>query len=75
MASDVQEPTTTEAEASPYGELQVDVPALTALLDGEYAEIRDTVRDGLTVRTSTLGEDVVLVGAAVLVLAGELGVS
>ena len=29
----------------------------------------------LVVRTSTLGEDVVLVGAAVLVLAGELGVS
>jgi acyl-CoA oxidase len=36
MASDVQEPPTTiEAAASPYGELQVDVPALTALLDGE----------------------------------------
>ena len=30
---------------------------------------------GLVVRTSTLGEDVVLVGAAVLVLAGQLGVS
>jgi hypothetical protein len=31
--------------------------------------------EGLIVRTSTLGEDGVLVGAAVLVLAGELGVS
>jgi hypothetical protein len=31
--------------------------------------------DGLTVRTSNLGDDVVLVGAAGLVLAGELGVS
>ena len=31
--------------------------------------------DGLVVRTSTLGEDVVLLGAAVLVLTGELGVS
>ena len=30
---------------------------------------------GLVVRTSKLGEDVVLVGAAVLVLAGQLGVS
>ena len=30
---------------------------------------------GLAVRTSKLGEDVVVVGAAVLVLAGELGVS
>jgi len=31
--------------------------------------------EGLIVRTSALGEDGVLVGAAVLVLAGELGVS
>lgn len=31
--------------------------------------------EGLTVRTSKLGEDVVLVGAAVLVLSGQLGVS
>ena len=30
---------------------------------------------GLVVRTSNLGEDVVLVGASVLVLAGQLGVS
>src|SRR5829696_6966698 len=55
MASDVQEPPTTiEAAASPYGELQVDVPALTALLDGEYAEIRSTVRDGLVAYASVL---------------------
>ena len=33
------------------------------------------IGDELVVRTSTLGDDVVLVGAAVLVLAGELGVS
>jgi predicted NBD/HSP70 family sugar kinase len=54
------------------------------LLGGALLEAADrTIRartmpvsgDGLTVRTSTLGEDVVLVGAAVLVLAGELGVS
>jgi predicted NBD/HSP70 family sugar kinase len=56
----------------------------TELLDGALREAADrTIRErtmpvsseGLTVRTSTLGEDVVLVGAAVLVLAGELGVS
>jgi hypothetical protein len=31
--------------------------------------------DGLVVRTSTLGDDVGLMGAAVLVLSGVLGVS
>ena len=54
------------------------------LLDGPLREATDRVirertmpvsSEGLTVRTSTLGEDGVLVGAAVLVLAGELGVS
>ena len=54
------------------------------LLDGPLLDAADrTIRErtmpisstGLAVRTSTLGEDVVVVGAAVLVLAGELGVS
>ncbi len=54
------------------------------LLDGPLREAVDrTIRDrtmpvssaGLVVRTSNLGEDVVLVGASVLVLAGQLGVS
>jgi len=54
------------------------------LLDGPLLQAADeTIRqrtmpvigDELIVRTSTLGEDVVLVGAAVLVLAGQLGVS
>jgi predicted NBD/HSP70 family sugar kinase len=54
------------------------------LLDGPLREATDRVirertmpvsSEGLTVRTSTLGQDGVLVGAAVLVLAGELGVS
>ncbi len=54
------------------------------LLDGELREALDaTVRDrvmeqsaaDLVVRMSPLGDDVVLVGAAVLVLSGELGVS
>ncbi|WP_193608764.1 ROK family protein [Nocardioides lijunqiniae] len=54
------------------------------LLDGPLRDaVESTIRrrtmpvigDELVVRTSTLGDDVVLVGAAVLVLAGELGVS
>ncbi len=54
------------------------------LLDGPLREAADrSIRartmavssEGLVVRTSTLGEDVVLVGAAVLVLSGQLGVS
>jgi predicted NBD/HSP70 family sugar kinase len=54
------------------------------LLDGTLREATDaTIRartmpvsgDQLVVRTSILGDDVVLSGAAVLVLAGELGVS
>jgi predicted NBD/HSP70 family sugar kinase len=54
------------------------------LLDGALREAADRVirartmpvsSEGLIVRTSTLGEDGVLIGAAVLVLAGELGVS
>lgn len=56
----------------------------TELVDGPLRDAADrAIRDrvmpvssaGLVVRTSTLGEDVVLVGAAVLVLAGQLGVS
>ncbi|MDZ5622638.1 acyl-CoA dehydrogenase family protein [Nocardioides bizhenqiangii] len=55
MASDVQEPTTTyDEEASPYGELRLDLPALTALLDGDYAEIRAKVREGLVEYASVL---------------------
>lgn len=54
------------------------------LLDGPLLDAADrTIRErtmpitsaGLTVRTSKLGEDVVVVGAAVLVLSAELGVS
>ncbi|GAA4706769.1 ROK family transcriptional regulator [Nocardioides conyzicola] len=54
------------------------------LLDGALREATDRVirertmpvsSAGLVVRTSQLGEDVVLVGAAVLVLSGQLGVS
>jgi len=56
----------------------------THLLDGALCEATDrTIRerimpvsaDGLVVRTSRLGEDVGLMGAAVLVLSGVLGVS
>jgi len=54
------------------------------LLDGPLLEATDRVvrertmpvsGEDLVVRTSTLGDDVVLLGAAVLVLTGELGVS
>ena len=49
------------------------------LLDAADRTIRERTMPissaGLSVRTSKLGEDVVVVGAAVLVLAGELGVS
>lgn len=54
------------------------------LLDGPLREATDRIirertmpvsSAGLVVRTSNLGEDVVLVGASVLVLAGQLGVS
>ena len=56
----------------------------TAALDGPLRETADRIirertmpvsGEPLEFRTSTLGEDVVIVGAAVLVLAGELGVS
>lgn len=56
----------------------------TDLLDGPLLEATATTirrntmavsADHLVVRTSTLGDDVVLVGAAALVLSGELGVS
>jgi predicted NBD/HSP70 family sugar kinase len=56
----------------------------TEMLDGPLREATDRVirertmpvsSAGLAVRTSTLGDDVVLVGAAVLVLSGQLGVS
>lgn len=50
-----------------------------ALQDATHRAIRERTMpvssEGLVVRTSKLGEDVVLVGAAVLVLAGQLGVS
>ncbi len=57
MASDVQQsPPVSDVEASPYGDLSVDVPALTALLDGRYAGIRGTVREGLVQHASVLDD-------------------
>ena len=76
-----------EVLAPVIGALNVHELVLTGpldLLDGALRDaVTDTLRrrvmavtsDGLTVRTSNLGDDVVLVGAAGLVLAGELGVS
>ena len=76
-----------EVLAPVLGALNVRELVLTGpldLLDGPLREaVTTTLRrrvmavtsDSLTVRTSNLGDDVVLVGAAGLVLAGELGVS
>lgn len=76
-----------EVLAPVIGALNVRELVLTGpldLLDGPLREaVTTTLRrrvmavtsDSLTVRTSNLGDDVVLVGAAGLVLAGELGVS
>lgn len=48
----------TEMPTPPSGYVQpaVDVPALTALLDGEYAEVRDLVRANLATYASVLEE-------------------
>lgn len=76
-----------EVLAPVIGALNVHELVLTGPLDLLDGPLRDAVTatlrrrvmtvtsDGLTVRTSNLGDDVVLVGAAGLVLAGELGVS
>src|SRR4051794_27631119 len=55
MASDLQTPAIQE-EPSPYGDLVVDVPALTSLLDGKYADIRARVREGLVEYASVLDD-------------------
>ncbi|MGW2267337.1 acyl-CoA dehydrogenase family protein [Streptomyces koyangensis] len=43
-------------EASGYTQPEIDVPALAALLDGEYAEIRELVRGNLKTYASILDE-------------------
>ncbi|MEU3360872.1 acyl-CoA dehydrogenase [Streptomyces albidoflavus] len=43
-------------EASGYTQPEIDVPALAALLDGEYAEIRELVRSNLKTYASILDE-------------------
>ncbi|MGG7610412.1 acyl-CoA dehydrogenase [Streptomyces sp. ZG43] len=43
-------------EASGYVQPEIDVPALAALLDGEYAEIRELVRSNLKTYASILDE-------------------
>ncbi|MFG2392275.1 acyl-CoA dehydrogenase [Streptomyces lavendulae] len=44
------------APATAYVQPEIDVPALTAVLDGEYAGIRDLVRGNLTTYSSILDE-------------------
>lgn len=63
-------------------EIRVSGPAQLfdgALLDSTLRTIRErtlsSVSDHLEIRMATLGDDVVLMGAAVLVLSGQLGVS
>ncbi|MFD6128001.1 acyl-CoA dehydrogenase family protein [Streptomyces diastaticus] len=46
----------TSTGPSGYVQPRIDVPALTALLDGEYAEIRDLVRTNLAAHASVLDE-------------------
>ena len=40
-----------------YEQPEVDVPALTALLDGKYAEVRDLVRDATSPSTPSVLDD------------------
>ena len=53
----------------------LDGPLLRAVEDTIRRRTMPVIGDELVVRTSTLGDDVVLAGGAVLVLSGELGVS
>ncbi|MEV0095398.1 acyl-CoA dehydrogenase family protein [Streptomyces sp. NPDC050738] len=46
----------TSTAASGYVQPEIDVPALTGLLDGEYAGIRDLVRTNLVTHASVLDE-------------------
>ncbi|HEX5862376.1 MAG TPA: acyl-CoA dehydrogenase [Nocardioides sp.] len=54
MATDTAPPD--ETEASEYAQPTVDVPALTALLDGRHAEVRNLVRENLAEYASVLDE-------------------
>ncbi|MGB0101273.1 MAG: acyl-CoA dehydrogenase [Nocardioides sp.] len=48
--------TDTAASETGYVQPEIDVPALTSLLDGEYAEVRDLVRTNLATYSSILEE-------------------
>src|SRR6478609_6224485 len=57
MATDTVPPRAEEgAEASRYVQPEIDVPALTAFLDGKYAEVRGLVRTNLAEYSSILEE-------------------
>jgi len=57
MATDTAPPSAPEdAEASRYVQPEIDLPALTALLDGRYAEVRGLVRTNLAAYASILEE-------------------
>ena len=52
MASTISGPSTEQADRTPT----IDVPALTRILDGRYAEVRDLVRTNLAEHASVLDE-------------------
>jgi len=54
VASDTIEPVDAQPDAARHGQPTVDVPALTALLDGRYAEVRQLVRKNLVDYASIL---------------------
>lgn len=56
MATTEKAPSDSATEAAAYPTLEVDVDALTRLLDGEYAEVRALVRDSLPAYASVLEE-------------------
>ncbi len=56
MATTEQAPSDSATEAAAYPTLEVDVDALTRLLDGEHAEVRALVRDSLPAYASVLEE-------------------
>lgn len=56
MATETASPSTSGEETARYVQPEVDVPALTALLDGKYAEVRNLVRTNLAEYSSILEE-------------------
>ena len=56
MATDTAAPAPSDSEEPSYTQPTIDVPELTRLLDGRYAEVRDLVRTNLAEYASVLDE-------------------